>query len=219
MGNLKLIVLEIKVELKKPDNSTQLIDNFLTTVDSSSRKYFEYDYTMLHDYGIGDMFFTINVDTEEKITEFFEDNNFYQIPFYVKEDTASNIITAEASVTFDGYDIIDGDFVANQPEILFRVDYDGELPADTFALRYTMDNTTISNSEFETKVDTANRTVTSLYKTPIIEDGDHYIRMTSLNESVNLSLDRFFTISNQLKIVDLYNYPNPFGELLHLLLN
>ena len=198
----------VKVELLKPDNSVQLIDNFTTSIDSMNRKYFEYDFTLLKEYGWGNMLFAVTADGENKITEFFEDNNYYQIPFYVKKDTLTDIVSAEASVTIDGYDIIDGDFVSSEPEIIFQIDYQGDFPvSDTTAVNYYLDNKRISYTSMHMEYDTINQMIKSTYKPPL-ENGDHFLKVSG----DSFSLDKFFTVSNELKIVDLYNYPNPFSE-------
>jgi len=198
----------VKVELLKPDNSTQLIDKFTTSVDSMSRKYFEYNYTLLKEYGWGNMYFAITADEENQITEFFEDNNYYQIPFYVKKDTLTDIVTAEATITIDGYDIIDGDFVSSQPEIIFQIDYNGPFPVyDTTAVNYYMDNERIAYVDMQVDIDTVNQTIKSTYL-PSLKDGDHFLKISG----DLFSLEKYFAVSNELKIVDLYNYPNPFSD-------
>lgn len=198
----------VKVELLKPDNSSQLIDNFITSIDSSDRKYFEYDYTLLKEFGWGNMLFAITADSDNKITEFFEDNNYYQIPFYVKKDTLTDVVSAEATVTIDGYDIIDGDFVSNEPEIIFQIDYQGGFPVhDTTSVNYYLDNKRIPYTSMQMEYDTINQTITSTYNPPL-EDGDHFLRVNG----DSFSLEKYFEVSNELKIVDLYNYPNPFAE-------
>ena len=55
--------------------------------------------------------------------------------------------------------------------------------------------------------DTINHTIKSTYQ-PSLENGDHFLRVAG----DSFSLDKYFEVSNELKIVDLYNYPNPFAE-------
>ncbi|MEN8191880.1 MAG: FlgD immunoglobulin-like domain containing protein, partial [Bacteroidota bacterium] len=105
-------------------------------------------------------------------------------------------------------DIIDGDFVSNEPEIVFQIDYEGPFPIDdTTAVRYYLDNKPIPYSAMQVEHDSVNQSIRSTYRPPL-ENGDHFIKIAS--EAFNL--DRFFTVSNELKIVDLYNYPNPFSD-------
>lgn len=215
VGETNADSVSVKIELQKPDNSSIILEEFLTSVDSSSKKKFEYEYEILNSYGFGDMAFSITVDEEEKITEFFKDNNFYQIPFYVRKDTVTSINSAEIDVKFDGFEIINGDFVTSSPQILFELHYSGNFPLeDTSAIRFTLDNKQVYNSQMNIDYDTVNRTVSYSYE-PELEDGDHYLRVTENHLLIDDSfgIDKLFTVSNELKAVDIYNFPNPASDV------
>ncbi len=64
-----------------------------------SHKFFDVTFNT-QDYA-GQNNIAITVDHENKVPELFEDNNFYQVPFYVKPDTT----TPTLNLTFDGVDI------------------------------------------------------------------------------------------------------------------
>lgn len=214
VGETKADSVSVKIELKKPDNSSIILDEFLTSIDSSSKKKFEYEYKILSSYGFGDMAFSINVDEDEKITEFFKDNNYYQIPFYVKKDTVTNINSAEIDVSFDGFEIMDGDYVTNSPQILFQLNYSGNFPLeDTSAIRFTLDNKKIYNSQMSIDYDTVNKTIEYTYE-PELDDGQHYLRVTENHLLIddNFGIDKLFTVSNELKALDIYNFPNPASD-------
>ncbi|NOX66457.1 MAG: T9SS type A sorting domain-containing protein, partial [Chlorobi bacterium] len=65
----------------------------------------------------------------------------------------------------------------------------------------------IPYTEMQVDYDTINQTVKSTY-TPPLENGDHFLKVSG----ESFSFDKYFTVSNELKIVDLYNYPNPFSD-------
>lgn len=214
VGETSADSVSVKIELKKPDNSSVILDKFFTSVDSSSKEKFEFEYNIQNSYGFGDMAFSISVDEDEKITEFFKDNNYYQIPFYVKKDTVTNINSAEIDVKFDGFEIMDGDFVTNSPQILFELNYTGNFPLeDTTAIRFTLDNKQIYYSQMNIDYDTVNRTIEYTYE-PDLGDGQHYLRVTENHLLIDDSfgLDKLFTVSNELKALDIYNFPNPASE-------
>ncbi|MCF6297705.1 MAG: C25 family cysteine peptidase [Flavobacteriaceae bacterium] len=215
VGETNADSVSVKIELQKSDNSSIILDEFVTSVNSTNKKKFELEYKIIESYGYGDMAFSITVDEDEKITEFFKDNNYYQIPFYVKKDTTTNINSAEIYVKFDGFEIMDGDFVADSPQILFELNYSGNFPLeDTSAIRFTLDNTQVYNSQMNIDYDTVNRTVTYIYE-PKLDDGQHYLKVTSNHLLIddNFGIDKLFTVSNELKALDIYNFPNPASEV------
>lgn len=214
VGETKADSFSVKIELQKPDNSSVILDLYFTSIDSSSKKKFEHEFTISESHGFGNMAFSITVDEEEKIREFFKDNNFYQIPFYVKKDTTTNINSAEIDVKFDGFEILDGDFVTNTPQILFELNYIGNFPLeDTSAIRFTLDSKRVYNSQMNIDYDTVNRRITYKYE-PQLDDGQHYLRVTEHHELIddNFGIDKQFTVSNELKALDIYNFPNPASD-------
>jgi hypothetical protein len=163
------------------------------------------------------MSFAITVDEDEKITEFFKDNNFYQIPFYVKEDTTTDINNVELDVSFDGYDIMDGDFVATLPQVLFELNYSGNFPYnDTTVVTFSLDNRRIAYSEMTIDYDTINKIVSYKYE-PELDNGKHYLKVIrkplSVGDSGENLYEKLFTVSNELKAVDIYNFPNPASNV------
>jgi len=215
VGETKADSVTVKIELKKPDNSSQILNEFVTSIDSSSKEKFEYDFEILTSYGFGNMAYSITVDEQNKITEFFKDNNYYEIPFYVKKDTTVNVNTTEINVKFDGFEIMDGDFVSNQPTILFELNYSNNFPVgDTTAVVFALDNKRVYTSKMNVDYDTINKTISYIYE-PKMEDGQHYLKVTGKPDIItdnSFGIDKLFTVSNKLKAVDIYNFPNPVSD-------
>ncbi len=211
VGETKADSVSVKVELKKPDNTSTILNEFVTSIDSSAKPKFNFDFEIPSSYGYGNMAFSITVDEQNKITEFFKDNNYYEIPFYVKKDTSTNVNSTEITVKFDGYEIMDGDFVSNTPSMQFDINYTNSFPTDdTSAVIFTLDNQKISYSKMSIEYDTINKNISYTY-TPSLEDGKHYLRVTGNNIGLtdDFGIEKLFEVSNELKAVDIYNYPNP----------
>ncbi len=207
VGETKADSVTVKVELHKPDNSSLTLTEFVTAIDSSSKEKFEYDFEILNSFGFGDMAYSITIDEDKKIIEFFEDNNFFQIPFYVKKDTSTGINDSQISkVTFDEVEIMDwkggSDFVSNNPTIVFKL----SDKANQANAEITLDNVSIIES---VDYDSSNKTYS--FK-PELGDGTHHIYFSiPLNgisdEKIDTLID--FTVSNELQAKNIYNYPNP----------
>lgn len=214
VGETKADSVSVKIELKKPDNSKMILNEFVTSIDSSSRNKFSYDFEILNSYGFGNMAYSITVDEQNTITEFFKDNNYYEIPFYVKKDTTVNVNTNEINVKFDGFEIMDGDFVSSQPSILFELNYSNNYPInDTTAIIFTLDNKRVYTAKMNVDYDTINKTISYIYE-PSFEDGQHYLKVSGNNILLgnDFGIDKLFTVSNKLKAVDIYNFPNPVSD-------
>lgn len=215
VGETKADSVTVKVELQKPDNSSLLLEKFVTAIDSSSNKKIEFDFEILNSFGFGNMSYSISVDTENKITEFFEDNNFFQIPFYVKKDTSTGINDFKLEeITFDGVEILDwsgGDFVSNTPTIAFKL---SDKPNRSIA-SIRLDNKLLDGGSYD--YDTINK-IYKLKPEESLKNGKHTIDFSIpkpgvANEKVDTLI--IFTVSNELKAVDIYNYPNPAKEKTH----
>lgn len=210
VGETKADSFNVKVEVINEDNSRQTI--FTQQVDSLSsdeRKYFE----ILHNTsaGSGSKTFLINIDSNNSIRELFEDNNFFSIPFYIKADTTRPTI----ALTFDGNDILDGEYISSTPVIHVELNdqsllsitdpssvmiylNDNLIPNDTSIISYTF-----STTNPKVKVDF----------TPILSTGEYELKVLWKNSSGNIvdssGVKKFFLVSDEAKLLNVYNYPNP----------
>lgn len=206
----------VKVELLKPDNSAKLLmDSLVSRLDTMSHK----DYSLLYrtgfSEGTGNMKFRISMDPENKVTELYKDNNVYETAFYVKPDTTPTSVTsASLDVTFDGISITEGDYVSANPEVKFVLSYPVWFPVnDTSAVQFYIDNKQVFYSEMDFFSDTINRKVIFKYL-PLLEDGEHHLRVYGKNIIGKIEntpgYEVFFQVQNEMKLLNVYNYPNPF---------
>ncbi|MCF8241891.1 MAG: hypothetical protein K9J16_10925 [Melioribacteraceae bacterium] len=208
----------VLLNLIKSDNTkNKLFDTLVTDLSLNSRKEFLYNYQSNYYDGYGNMAFEISIDTSNRVTEFYEDNNYFKQPFYVIQDTITNIKSAEIDVTFDGMKIYNGDFVSDKPEIKILLQYQPEFPfSDTNAVQFFLDSKPLYYTVMDTiGYDTIKRQVTYSLS-PSLSDGEHLLRIEGKNLFGNLqSLSGYevsFQVSSEAKLLYVYNFPNPFGD-------
>ena len=169
--------------------------------------------------GFGDMTFRISIDDNNRVVEIYKDNNVFERPFFViKDTTITSVDGTSVSTTFDGIDIIDGDYVSSNPNISINFNYPLWFPIDdTSAIKIFLDNNELSYSEFDVNYDTINRIAKYNIKPPL-SDGDHSLRV--FGEDINGVIDnsspgfeKYFIVSSEFELLNLYNYPNPFSEI------
>ncbi len=222
VGEAEADSFKVDVYLNKSDKTQKLLfDTIVVKLDTMSKVSFELGYKSNFYDGYGPLSFSIQVDNEQKIPEIYKDNNYFNKSFYVVKDTITLVKTASISYTFDGNYIYDGDYVSPNPEILFKLNYGFQYPYwDTTKVNIILDGNRINYAGMDSIVyDTINRQV--LYKIhPKLKDGEHYLTING-NELVNQSndLQKTFIVSNQLKVLNLYNYPNPFNSSTYFTFN
>lgn len=206
---------KVKVELQKADNSKRILfDQKIALIDSMDRKQFSVDYIPKIEDGTGELAFNISIDPENNVREFFEDNNFYRIPFKVVKDTSVSVNAAKVIVKFDGNQIFDGDYVSPTPEIDIELDYNlGYNYSDTSEVNLFLNNIRIHNGEMSLKeFDTINRKIIYSYK-PVLESGNYNLAVRGRNLIGNLEeTDGYtanFIVSDEFRLMDVYTYPNP----------
>lgn len=217
-GEIKADSFRIKVELLMPNNKTKLIKNFYSeSLDSMSRKYYEVDYISNVEDGWGEMAFNISVDTEQKFSELFEDNNFYSEKFFIAKDSiVTSVSEFILAVTFDGVDINDGDYVSQQPEIIITLLYSDLRPVtDSSSITLTVNGIRVPYNDFIVDHKPNENKINYIYH-PALEDGDYVLRLYLSNidkkEHTIPGYQKYFLVSSRLKIINVYNYPNPFSE-------
>jgi hypothetical protein len=216
VGESKADSFNVKVEVINADNSRQTIfTQRLDSLNSDERKFFNLTYNTSP--GSGLKTFLINIDSDNEVRELFEDNNFFTVPFFVQQDTTTPTVT----LTFDGNDILDGDYISPTPVIHIELNdqsllpitdpssvlvYLNEelIPSDTSIISYTF-----SSTNPKVKVDF----------TPILSDGEYSLKVIWKDSEGNIvdssGVERFFLVSNEAKLLDVYNYPNPTSGETH----
>ncbi|MCZ7613529.1 MAG: hypothetical protein M5T52_08325 [Ignavibacteriaceae bacterium] len=113
----------VVVEVINDDNSRQTILN--QKVDSLNYdEWKNFNVIFNTSSGSGAKTFQITIDPQNQIRELFEDNNFYSIQFYVKPDTSKPTL----NLTFDGNEILDGEYISPEPVIHIELNDQSLLP-------------------------------------------------------------------------------------------
>jgi len=203
------------VEVVKSDNSKEKV--FDTTVDSigvEQKKQFIYSYSTTP--VLGHIQFNITIDPDNKITELYKDNNIYSIPAYIKTNTTP----ATMKVTFDGSDIVDGDYISVKPDIKIELNDLSMVPIiDTTVIKLYLNGQRIyfgnNSNVLVPAYSSSNPKLVVTYK-PSLASGNYTFKVWTKSVTGQVSdsvvITRKFQVDSELKLLDVYNYPNPFSK-------
>jgi CARDB. len=206
--------IKVRLERVKPDNSRETIsESIIDNLLPGTSKSYNIVYPTLGGAGSGS--FAINIDPDNKIREFYKDNNLYAVPFYVKGDTTHSILR----VNIGDSDILDGDYISSTPKIRTELDDFTLLPfTDSTSIIMTLNDSLISNLNnpfVKVYFNNANPKMVVEY-TPKLANGEYILNVKGRNTFGILidsaGITRRFHVSNELKLLDVYNYPNPFSK-------
>jgi hypothetical protein len=208
----------VKVDVINSDNSRSTIfTQLVESLEPENKKMFELTYNT--SLSIGSKTFLIDIDSDKKVKELFEDNNFYAVPFFIKPDTSKPSL----QVSFDGGDILDGDYISPNPEIRMELTDETLLPiTDTTAITIFLNDEPVyyANNQSVLSIDfnEQNPKAVVTYK-PQLEDGAYSLTVfgkNSLGSVVDSSgLEKRFMVSNEAKLLNVYNFPNPTAGETH----
>jgi len=216
VGETKADSFNVKVELVHQDNTRETIfEQNLDSLSADSKHYYQINFNTVST--TGSKSFLINIDSENEVTEFYEDNNFYSIPFFIQPDTT----TPTLLLTIDGGDILDGEYISPSPVIYIELNDQSLIPITdpSFVEIYLNDelippDTSIVSYQFSP----ANPKVVVDY-TPVLADGEYYLKVLWKDSRGNIvdssGVEKFFLVSNEAKLLLVYNYPNPFTNETH----
>jgi Peptidase family C25/Interleukin-like EMT inducer/CARDB/Propeptide_C25 len=212
VGQAEADSFKVRVEVVHGDNTKEQIMNIPANLAVGSKKGYSIVYTANSFPGPNS--FLITIDPDNKIVELFKDNNSYNVPFYVKADSNKPVV----NITFDGREIINNDYISSHPKIQIELNDPSFLPiSDTSSISIHLDNEPVyysgNSANLSYKFNSANPKMVVIY-TPELSDGDHSIEVSSMNSlSVKgLEVIKNFTVSSEPKILDVYNYPDPFSN-------
>jgi hypothetical protein len=204
--------INVRLDRIKPDNSREIISqgNIDYLLPGTSKSY-NIIYSTLG--GAGNGSFVVNIDPDNKIREFFKDNNLYTVPFYVKGDTTHPSLR----VKIGDSDIFDGDYVSSTPKIRVELNDLTLLPiTDSISIIMTLNDSLISNlnnSFVKVYFSPTNPKMVIEY-TPKLADGEYILNVKGRNAlgvlTDSAGITRRFLVSTEVKLLDVYNYPNPF---------
>ena len=215
VGGTSADSFNVKVDAVNSDNVHNTVFNSLVdSLNPNSRRQFNINYNTIS--GAGAKSFYISIDPENKIHELYKDNNVFSIPFFVKSDTSHPTL----NVTFDGINIMDGDYVSSNPEIKIDLSDNSPLPiTDTSAVSIYLDGNHVyygsNQSAISYSFNSSNPKYVVTYA-PVLKDGEYSIKVIGKN-SVGTLVDsagynKSFSVIGEPKLLNVYNYPNPFPK-------
>lgn len=207
---------KVIVDVLRPDSSKEtVLEQIVDSLAAGDKLLFGTSFVT--DYEFGERAYSINIDPDEQILEYFKDNNLFTQPFYIKRDTTKPIII----LLVDGNEVMDGDFISTNPKIRVEIhDQSAHKQFNTNSVLLKLDdrdvalskNTSGLNYEFNSD----NPKITIDYN-PLLEPGSHTLKIIVNDGSVNLgdtiSLQKHLIVSNETSISNIYNYPNPANNL------
>lgn len=204
----------VNVELIKRDNSRdKIFEQAVDSIGAEKYKQFSLNYNTANISGPFQL--NINIDPESKIIELYKDNNYYSVPIYVKPNSKP----ASLKLTFDGHDIINGDFISPNPNIRIELNDQSLIQIkDTSAVQLFLNNKRIyfsNNASLVASYSSSNPKVVVDYK-PSLETGLYTLKVFGKNASGQLidtiGVVRKFSVNKEMQLLDVYNYPNPFKD-------
>lgn len=168
--------------------------------------------TLLYTAPVSEIEFKVIISSP--IKEFYTFNNITENKFFVSRDSLKPFF----KITFDGREILNGDLISAEPEILITLEDNSPLPLDTtnftiihnnIPLRFSNPNLSFNYTPFP-------NSKAVVKWTPKLKDGRHTLEVLAKDASNNyfdtVSYRVVFYVSNQSNIRNIYNYPNPFKD-------
>jgi len=215
VGEANADSFNVKVDVINQNNTSSTIFNQLvSSIPSNGKMKFDVNYQALGTDT--EKRFLIDIDSENKISEYFKDNNFFTQSFYIKPD----LIPPTVKITFDETEVLNGDYVSKNPDIKIALSDDSPVPInDTTAIKIYLNERPIyyaaNASILSYSINSSNPKFVANYK-PGLEDGEYLLRVVARDPNGNLadsaSSEVYFVVSSQSKLMQVYNYPNPFSN-------
>jgi len=206
VGESNADTVKVTANVIAPLNTfVNLLDTVLFDVTANSKVLFDLNYQNVEVNNPASII--INIDPENKIDEYYEDNNFFTKSFYVKSD----IIPPTLKITFDETEVVNGDFVSNHPNIKISVSDNSAFPiTDPNQVKVYLNVSEVDRQELNDSLFIQNQTISY---NPTLEDGDYLLTVIADDNSGNTdSSDIYFVVSSETKLHQVYNYPNPFAN-------
>jgi hypothetical protein len=201
----------VRITVKELPSDTTIDSRVIASFPAESKVAYTLDYQPA--LGTANRKFVISIDPDNKITEYYKDNNTYTLPFYVAVDTS---LKPSVAVKFDGSFLFENDFVSTAPDIKVELSDPSLEQVDTtyakVSFKLFMDGNQIeyANPNLTFTYSNANPKLTAHYK-PTLTSGEHSFKVQALGlnlrDTVNSSTN--FVVDDQFVVNSVYNYPNP----------
>jgi hypothetical protein len=157
----------------------------------------------------------VELDSKPNV-ELYNINNVVSRTFYIRRDSTP----PQLQITFDGVQIVNGDYVSANPTILMKLFDNSPLPfSDTSNVSLRLDNGSIpylNNPQLTYSFPSTGSEKAELQYQPQLTDGGHTLFIDAQDASGNpLSGSGFrvdFTVQSAPTLQGVYNYPNPFSN-------
>ena len=150
--------------------------------------------------------------------EYFTFNNITQNSFYVSRDS----INPSFNITFDGKEIINGDIISSEPEVVITLEDNSPLPLDStyFTIVHTENNVpkvlNVPGPDITYDYTPYPNSRAVITWKPKLADGRHILEVLAKDASGNFfdstSSRSVFNVYNNPDLLQVYNYPNPFSD-------
>lgn len=220
VGKSTADTVKVLLELIRNDNSSRiLVDTVFYNLTQNNFVRLNYEYLNSNFDGHGNLNFKLSVDPTEIVDEFFESNNIFLRSFYVKRDTSTSISQASVIVKFNGNEIFDGDYVEPDAKVNVVVNYPIWFPvSDTSAIRLFLNGHRIYAEELDFYYDTVERKIDLSFEAKF-HSGENNISIFTKDVYGRFSnkpiLERYFKVTQDVELLNVYNYPNPFNNGTH----
>jgi hypothetical protein len=220
VGKSTADTVRVNLELIKNDNTSfTLIDTVYYNFSTQSHKTISYEYFNTILDGYGNMNFKLSIDPNNSVNEFLENNNIFYKPFYVKRDTATTVSSSALNLRFNGREIDDWDYVEPESKVQVTLNYPVWFPvSDTAAIQIFIDGRRIYAEKLSFDYDTIERKI-DLEFDASFSSGEHHIRIFTKDVYGRLAnrplLEKYFKVSQDVELLQVYNYPNPFKNGTH----
>jgi len=202
---------KVKVESRIGNGTpSKFFEQTIDSLGGFSSKAFNVTFRAPVDIGTGELIITI--DPDNVLKEFYRDNNTYSVPVNIKGDTTKPYLT----LSVDGSDVPDGEYI--NPKSNFKIDlYDfSSIPLqDTTTISIKLNGSPVffNSAGVSYSFSNTNPKVTVNYK-PGFQDGDYELNIVARGNSSSFAdtakIEKRFSVMNEAKLLNVYNYPNPF---------
>ncbi|MCX8056056.1 MAG: C25 family cysteine peptidase, partial [Ignavibacteria bacterium] len=220
VGKSTADTFRVLLELIRNDNTSYvLIDTVITQLNTNSYITLNYSYINKVYDGFGNFAFKLTIDPDNSIQEFVEQNNIFLKSFYVKKDTTTSVSAAAVSVLFNGREIRDWEFVEPDARIEVKINYPIWFPVtDTSAVQIYLDGQRYYANQVNFDYDTIERKINVTLETKLSK-GEHNLRVYLKDAFGRISnqpiIDKYFKVTADLELRNVFNYPNPFNNGTH----
>lgn len=209
-GDFKADSFKVIVDIVNPDNSRdRIFDTLITSLGAEQNRAFSLDYTPL--VGASQRKFSIQIDPENQVNEFYKDNNIYEIPFFIKPDTSNAYLV----IKNQGGEFFDDDFLPSHPNIRIELHDPSLVPInDTTNIRIELNGKRVYYIPGELSYHFSNTNPKMVAEfTPNLLPGEYELNVKAKN-ALGVVIDstgitkRFF-VADETKLISVYTYPNP----------